>query len=143
MPYATVASGQGNSANGNYSFVAGRTGTDSGNANSFVWAGETGARTSAGADTFNVWSDGGIYFNGSVQHSSDRNLKEDFQEVDSVYVLQKVNDLPISTWRFKTEDTDTCTWAPWLRTFVPHSGMALMMPDTSPLPTQTAFRWPQ
>ena len=63
-------------------------------------------RTSAGTDTFNVWSAGGIFLNGIVHNSSDRNLKEDFRFVSGREVLDKVVEMPITTWRFKSEDDD-------------------------------------
>ena len=102
----SVAAGRNCTSSGNYSFVAGRDGTDGGFSNTFVWAGGTGNRNSAGEDTFNVWAANGIYFNGSVVHSSDRNMKEDFTRVNALQVLDKVAALPITTWRFKTESED-------------------------------------
>ena len=65
-----------------------------------------GARTSAGADTFNIWSAGGIYLNGSVHAASDRDLKEGFSFVSGREVLDKVVEMPITKWRFKTEGDD-------------------------------------
>lgn len=101
-----VASGRSCTASGDYSLVIGLDGTDSGHDHSFVWAGASGARTSAGEDTFNVWAANGIYLNGSVAHSSDRNLKENFRTVNSVDVLEKVAALPLTTWKFKAESDD-------------------------------------
>jgi hypothetical protein len=48
----------------------------------------------------------GIILNGVVQHSSDRNLKEGFTAIDAEDVLSKVLDIPITTWRFKSEDDE-------------------------------------
>lgn len=101
---ATAAGGYDNTASGDYSFVAGTLANDSGNNNSFVWGGASGLRTSAGVDTFNVWSVGGIWLNGAVMHASDRNLKEDFSFVSAREVLEKVVEMPLTTWRFKSEE---------------------------------------
>lgn len=101
---STIAGGVLNTADGDYSFVAGVFGDDSGNGYSFVWGGQSGARTSAGVDTFNVWSAGGIFLNGSVHAASDRDLKEAFSFISAREVLDKVVEMPVSTWRFKSED---------------------------------------
>ncbi len=100
---ATVSGGRNNTASGDYSFVAGLSANDGGYDNVFVWDDGTGYDATA-ADTFNVNASGGIYLNGGVQHSSDRNMKEAFSFVSAREVLEKVVHMPVSTWRFKSED---------------------------------------
>jgi hypothetical protein len=73
--------------------------------------------SSAGADTFNVWSSE-IRLNGVVQHSSDRNLKEGFTPIDAEDVLSKVLDIPITTWRFKSEDDSVTHIGPVAQDFM-------------------------
>lgn len=102
----SVAGGRQCTASGDYSMVIGRSGTDGGNDYSFVWAGASGNRNSGGQDTFNVWSSGGIYFNGAVAHASDRNMKQDFAPINTRDILEKVATLPVPTWRFKSEPED-------------------------------------
>ena len=119
---STVAGGRNNTASGDYSFAAGRSTNDGGYNNSFVWGGATGARTSAGADTFNVWSAGGIYLNGSVHAASDKNLKEGFSFVSGREVLDKVVEMPISKWRFKSEDDDVKHIGPVAQDFMASFG---------------------
>ena len=97
-----ASGGYKNSAEGDYSFVAGYKAVDAGNDYSFVWGGFDEG-TSAGVDTFNVWSLGGIYLNGSVHASSDRNMKKGFDEINPQEVLNKVVNMEITTWRFKSE----------------------------------------
>jgi hypothetical protein len=41
--------------------------------------------------------------NGTVVSSSDRNVKQDFQPVDSRSVLEKVSQLPVETWAYKND----------------------------------------
>lgn len=65
-----------------------------------------------------MWSAGGIYLNGSVQHSSDRNLKEDFTTIDAEEVLSKVIDMPITTWRFKSEGAEVKHIGPMAQDFM-------------------------
>lgn len=115
--YSAVLGGSNNSADGIYGFIAGTGATDSNNSYSFVWGGKTGARTSAGSDTFNVWSANGIYLNGSVKHSSDRNLKEYFKDVDSRDVLARLLKLPVTEWRFKEEDESMMHIGPMAQDF--------------------------
>ncbi|MFP6596643.1 MAG: tail fiber domain-containing protein [Candidatus Hydrogenedentota bacterium] len=101
---STVPGGRKNWAGGKSSFAAGTNANDLGNDHSFVWGGAEGKRSSAGEDTFNVWSAGGIYLNGAVHASSDRNMKEDFSTINAQEVLAKVLEIPVTTWRFKSED---------------------------------------
>ena len=120
--YATVGGGVFNTASGGYSFAAGRSANDVGYSNSFVWGGAAGARTSAGADTFNVWSAGGIYLNGSVHAASDKNLKEGFSFVSGREVLDKVVEMPITRWKFKAEDDDVKHIGPVAQDFMASFG---------------------
>ena len=99
-----------------------RNANDNLNNNSFVWGGATGARTSAGVDTFNVWSAGGIYLNGALHVASDRNLKEGFTPIDAEDVLSKVLDIPITTWRFKSEDDEVKHIGPVAQDFMASFG---------------------
>ena len=100
---AAVPGGYSNTASGDRSFAAGYNATAS-HDNSFVW-GDDGGGTSAAANTFNVHASGGIYYEGGAIHGpSDRNVKENFEPVDSRAVLAKVAALPMSTWNYKTED---------------------------------------
>ncbi len=48
---------------------------------------------------------GGLYVNGALVSSSDRNAKENFQPVDSQAVLEKVAALPLSRWNYKQDPT--------------------------------------
>jgi len=45
--------------------------------------------------------DGGLYVHGTFNNTSDRNAKQDFAEVNSRTVLEKVAQLPIQTWAYK------------------------------------------
>ena len=71
---------------------------------------------SNGTNTFNVHSNE-IYLNGSVYHSSDRNKKEGFQTVNTTDILNKLSEMPMTTWRFKTEDSSTVHIGPMAQDF--------------------------
>ena len=48
---------------------------------------------------------GGAFCTGSVwTNACDKNLKEDFVAVNEIEILEKVADLPITTWRYKGDD---------------------------------------
>ena len=51
----------------------------------------------------NVHASGGIYLNGALLHSSDKNKKEAFEAINPEDILAKVLEMPVSSWRFKTE----------------------------------------
>jgi hypothetical protein len=52
-----------------------------------------------------------------MSNVSDRNLKTDFEGVDPAAVLQKVVDLPISSWRFKMDRPDVRHLGPTAQDF--------------------------
>ena len=137
--HSTVAGGYNNTAGGHYSFVAGISADDLGYANSFVWGGAAGARTSFGADTFNVWSTA-IYLNGSTSLTSDRNMKESFSFVSAREVLDKVVDLPVTTWRFKAEDDSVRHIGPMSQDFNATFGYGVSFGTT---PSATSAPWPK
>ena len=101
--FSTVAGGQENTAGGYYSYAAGYSASDGGHDRTFVWDDGYGQDAPA-PRTFNVNASNGIYFNGSLHMSSDRNHKEAFSSVNAIEVLDKVIDIPITTWRFKSEE---------------------------------------
>lgn len=116
---ATVPGGGGNTASGDYSFAAGRRAKANHNG-SFVWADSTDADVTSGANNqFVVRASGGIimYTNSSLTYGStlaagsgswsslsDRNLKENFAEVDDGALLDRLAQVPVSTWNYKSQD---------------------------------------
>ena len=65
----------------------------------------------------------GIVYNGTLSGPSDRNLKENFQPVDSKEILAKVVDLPITTWNYIEDEQDTSHIGPMAQDF--HSAFGL------------------
>ena len=129
--YATIPGGYQNSAFGNYSFAAGQ-GAAANHQGSFVWSDATTTTTaSTGDNQFIVRAAGGLWFgsNGTVNirneafidtdtgaylskggtwtNVSDRALKSNFAPVDGRAVLEGLVDLPIMTWNYINEGTDT------------------------------------
>ncbi len=115
---ATVPGGHTNAAAGSYSFAAGRRAR----ANSqgcFVWGDATNADVTCATNNRAIFrSSGGFYIytdsslstgaylaagSGTWSNLSDRNAKEDFRLVDPQDVLEKVAQLPITTWSYKAE----------------------------------------
>ncbi|MEA3312085.1 MAG: tail fiber domain-containing protein [candidate division WOR-3 bacterium] len=117
--YATIAGGYANTAEGECSFAAGRNAFANASG-SFVWADNTGYTVSNNVS--HRWiarCSGGVYFytNSSMTSGSylaaggsswssvsDRNLKENFEQVDGQEVLDKLAEVPISTWNYKAQD---------------------------------------
>ncbi len=114
---ATVPGGLSNTAGGDYSFAAGRR-AEAYHPGSFVWADSQDADiASTKADEVTFRCLGGVRFTsgggGANQtvlwnpgdslwsFTSDRNLKENFVEVDARDVLDKLSALPIAEWNFK------------------------------------------
>ncbi len=114
---ATVPGGLSNTAGGDYSFAAGQR-AEAYHPGSFVWADSQDAdiaSTKANEVTFRCL--GGVRFTSGVagadqtvlwnpgdslwSFTSDRNLKENFVEVDGEEVLDRLSALPIAEWNFK------------------------------------------
>jgi hypothetical protein len=84
-----------------------RTDNASGSANGFAWYKggiHNDAAQNAGGGTTMMKLDGtGLTVNGTFVSASDRNAKQDFAEVNSRAVLEKVAQLPIQTWAYKND----------------------------------------
>ena len=46
---------------------------------------------------------GNVYVHGTLTQTSDRNAKQNIEAVDSGSILEKVADLPVTTWSYKTD----------------------------------------
>ena len=117
--YSSVLGGNGNMALSSYSFAGGRQALAQ-HKGAFVWGDSSpGTKHSVEADSFNVYARGGSRFftdangtvgvgvapgSGSWSTLSDRNMKDEVTPVDSADVLARVLELPIATWRYKTQD---------------------------------------
>jgi len=113
---ATIPGGADNAASGNYSFAAGRYAQATHTASVVFSGGETTA--SWGDRTFTARAHGGARFysasgtatgvelaagGNSWSAVSDRNVKENFAQVDARAVLEKVAALPMTTWNLKSQ----------------------------------------
>ena len=49
-------------------------------------------------------SSSGLAVNGTFVSASDRNAKENFSEVDPASILQRVADLPLSSWNYRDDE---------------------------------------
>jgi hypothetical protein len=131
-PEATVPGGGGNLAQGAFSFAAGRD-AQALNRGAFVWADSTGAAFASYRDNqFRVRATGGARFDynnnrwvefydtgtrvigthtgaylstgGVWTNASDQKLKENFALVEGQQVLERVANIPIGTWNYKSQD---------------------------------------
>jgi len=130
--YGTVPGGYGNRAAGRESFAAGDTASAM-HEGTFVWDGNTDIGSdlnSSAAGQFIARAPGGFWFGstsgnitatigsgvlintstganldtgGTWNNASDRNLKENFTPVDSQAVLEKVVQLPLTSWNYKAQ----------------------------------------
>ncbi|MGA2247909.1 MAG: tail fiber domain-containing protein [Verrucomicrobiota bacterium] len=116
-PNATVGGGAFNEASGKYSFAAGQQ-AQAVHQGAFVWGDSQNAPFASTAnDQVSFRCAGGVLFtsgNGSPNQtvswtpgsaswsfSSDRNLKDRFENVDAASVLDKVAQLPVVEWSYK------------------------------------------
>jgi len=117
---STVAGGSSNQAGGEYSFAAGLRANASGDG-VFAWADATGADFGIGsANTFNARASGGVRFwttadisenigarlpaGGSLWVAiSDSTKKRNIRLVDTKVMLDKVSQMPIKQWSYKSQ----------------------------------------
>ena len=115
---AVIPGGNANTASGYESFAAG-WGANAAHDNSFVWSSSM-PTTSTAAGQFMVRANGGVVFyttlsgtttgvrlsagSGTWSSLSDRNSKEHFVPVDGKAVLEKVAEMPLNTWSYKSQD---------------------------------------
>jgi hypothetical protein len=84
-----------------------RTDNASGLENGFAWykggIHTNAAQNAGGGTTMMTLNGSGLTVNGTFVSASDRNAKQDFAEVNSRAVLEKVAQLPIQTWAYKND----------------------------------------
>jgi trimeric autotransporter adhesin len=129
--YATIPGGQMNDAT-NYAFAAGRR-AKAVHAGSFVWGDNLNSNvTSSASNQVTFRSTGGFRIftssaltsgvqvaanSGAWTSISDVNAKEAFAPVDAMNVLEKVIQLPITTWRYKGQDREIRHMGPTAQDF--------------------------
>jgi hypothetical protein len=74
---------------------------------------------------FEISSGGDIIQSGVTLHTSDRNKKKNIHEVDPQNILNKLNDLPISTWQYKSQDGEIIHMGPMAQDFRAAFGLGL------------------
>ena len=75
-------------------------------------------RMGPGSNTsFNLSPTGNLTLSGTLTQSSDRTRKTDVQDVDTKDVLAQVAALPVTTWRFKTDDENIRHMGPMSQDF--------------------------
>jgi hypothetical protein len=97
--------------------------------------------SSGGTELFLMQDSGDMILEGTltafaVVQTSDRDAKEDFQEIDSQEVLEKVAELPVSNWTFKKEKTGSRHIGPVAQDF--HSAFGLGQDDKHIAPLDAA-----
>ena len=150
--YATVPGGQYNVAEGGWSFAAGYN-AQANHTGSFVWSDARSstpfssqhhyqfrARAFGGfrlEDGDGLWvemaylpttpisTSTGAYLSGGGMwvNSSDRNLKENFEPVDGQDVLDRLAEMPISTWNYKAGDPNARHMGPVAQDFYATYGL--------------------
>ncbi len=130
--YSAAPGGRANEAAGNYSFAAGRRAKATA-IGSFAWADSTDADfTVSVANSFRVRASGGAIFyssddlstgvelangGGSWSDLSDRNVKENFADVDGREVLQRVVSMPLTTWNYMAQAPEIRHMGPMAQDF--------------------------
>ncbi len=115
--WSTVPGGRDNQA-GAYAFAAGHRAKALMDG-SFVWGDSTDANalaqvndsvTMRASGGYRFFSDGGMTLGAELQANatafsalSDRNAKENFEEIDATEILEKLGELPLTAWNYKAD----------------------------------------
>jgi len=137
---STVCGGLTNSALGNNSFAAGTSATAN-NTGSFVWSDNNGGATDTANNQFIVQATGGSGLATAFYTStgaatgvtlapgasawvavSDRNKKENFKDLDQIEILNKLINIPVQSWNYKTQDQSIRHIGPMAQDFNPAFG---------------------
>ena len=135
---ATVPGGELNEALGDHSFAGGLMARTAFNG-SFVWADSTGATLAASvADQFLVRASGGaVVLSGAATGVSlaagagtwtmisDRDMKQEFADVDAGEVLEKLASMDIQEWSYKAQDDSVRHIGPTAQDFYDAFGLGL------------------
>lgn len=70
-----------------------------------------------GAANFDLLADGNLTIAGTLNQSSDRNLKKNFSDVDHGEVLCKVLEMPVTTWQYKKAEGEQRHMGPMAQDF--------------------------
>ena len=74
---------------------------------------------------FEISSGGDIIQSGVTLHSSDRNKKKNINEVDPQLILEKVSELPIATWQYKSQADEIVHMGPMAQDFRAAFGLGI------------------
>ena len=89
-----------------------------------------------GTQTAQVTTSGDLCLAGTVTCASDRDKKENFEYIDPVNVLNRVLELPVSTWNYKSNDASVRHMGVMAQDF--HNAFGLGANNTSIAPLDTA-----
>jgi trimeric autotransporter adhesin len=135
---STIPGGRSNTADGDNSFAAGQR-AKANNQGCFVWGDSTDAEVTCSNN--NRWvarASGGVYFytnstlssgvfvpagGGSWSSVSDRNLKENLEVVEGREILERVTQLPITTWNYLAQDASIRHLGPMAQDFYAAFGL--------------------
>ena len=117
--YSVISGGQNNQAGGDFSFAAGQR-AKADQRGCFVWADASNTDLQCNdPNRFMARANGGVYFftstdlnsgaalppgSGSWATWSDRNSKANFDVVDGWDILNRLDNIPIQTWNYATQD---------------------------------------
>ncbi|MEM6282963.1 MAG: tail fiber domain-containing protein, partial [Chloroflexota bacterium] len=144
--FSTVPGGQFNTVEGAHSFAAGQTARLSATAaNTFLWADGSYSGTFITPRQFVAVATGGVEFytgtngqnltgatgvilaanSGTWSAASDRALKSNIEDVDSIAVLDAVAQMPISTWNYTAQGEGVLHMGPMAQDFYAAFGLGL------------------
>lgn len=134
---AAILGGYSNQASGSYSVALGEY-ANAANNNSFVWSDGSTIFTTTAANTFSVLATNGARFitdstlstgvilnagGASWNSTSDKSVKENYQVLDKIEILEKLVELPVEAWNLKAESPKVKHVGPYAQDFYAAFGL--------------------
>ncbi len=134
---SAILGGYGNQAAGSYSVALGEFANATDN-NTFVWSDGSTIFTTTAANTFSVLATNGARFitnntlstgvilnagGASWNSTSDKLVKENYQVLDKIEILEKLVELPVEAWNLKAESPKVKHVGPYAQDFYASFGL--------------------
>jgi len=81
------------------------------------------SRNGSGVNEMEISNGGDLSIGGSLSEGSDVNSKENFEEVDPIEVLDRVLELPVTTWNYKHDNASVRHMGPMAQDFAAAFGL--------------------
>ena len=88
---------------------------------------------SGGVTTLDLDDNGNLILSGALTEASDRNIKENFADIDPMWVLKQINNMPIQSWNYIADGAEIRHIGPVAQDFYSAFGVGIDNKHIAPL----------